>query len=421
MGLGMKKNALMFVINESMVFALGTTLLNLKDKNPNIPYDVVVIHDGLSKEAIRDLSIVNGNINFIKYTLDDFISEHDVNGDSVFFKNFIKRYSYLSFIKYKIFEMLECYRAILFLDVDILILKDISAIFQNEGVSWRNGFSLKEKLSLNRVNKDFDYLNYLDNKFPAPNGGLIFVEDSIPYNEMKLIAKKFISENYANFTAHIDEISIALPVAMLSVQLNILNGNEYNVLPEQVSDESRIVHFVGKKIWGDHNLISIFPEWLVYYNEWEKKSSFNYPDIKKIDRGLYLKQVNLNNTWLKSQEFIDLPNGLIFSNITKKPWYPIFIKNDRDFFYYELKKGKDGSHFKICVWFKNIYFLSSSFLEQFIPKIDGFKFIDYKKIEGKGLYLTTNDIHLKDLNDKFHLVYGLTFSDYLSSPIAKKY
>ncbi|WP_167012999.1 glycosyltransferase [Candidatus Pantoea multigeneris] len=416
----MKKNALMFVINESMVFALGATLLNLKDKNPNFLYDVVVMHDGLSQEAIHDLSSVNESIKFFKYTLGDFIAEHDVNGDSTFFKNFIKRYSFLSFVKYKIFEMLDYYKAILFLDVDILILKDISAIFQHQGVSWRNGFSLKEKLSRNRVNKKFDFLNDLDERSPAPNGGLIFVEDSIPYNEMKLIAKKFISENYANFTAHIDEISIALPVAMLNVNLNILSSSEFNVVPEMVNNDSRIVHFVGKKIWDDHDMMSIFPEWLGYYDGWVKKSSFNYPDLKRINRGLYLKQVNLTNTWLKTQELIDLPDGLTFSNETKNFWYPIFIKNNRDSFYFELKKGKDENHFKIGVWFKNVYFLNSNFLEQFLPKIEKLKFIDCKKNGNTGLYLITDDTHYKDLNDKFHLVYNLTFGEYMKSPIAKK-
>ncbi|MFS7361471.1 glycosyltransferase [Rahnella inusitata] len=415
----MKKNALMFVINESMVFALGTTLLNLKDKNPTFPYDVVIIHDGLTEGAVRDLRNLNEKINFIKYTLDDFASEHGVNGDSVFFKNFIKRYSFLSFIKYKIFGLLEDYKSILFLDVDVLILKDISPIFQHKGVSWRNGFSLREKLSRNRVNKTFDFIDELDGKTPAPNGGMIFVEDSIPYNEMALIAKKFISENYANFTAHIDEISIALPVAMLNVNLNILDSKEFNVVPELVNDESCVVHFVGKKVWDDYNLISLFPEWLVYYDEWRKISSFTYPNLKRVGRGAYLKQINFNDTWLKCQEYIDLPDGLVFSNATKNSWYPIFIKNDRDSFYYELKKGKDENHFKICVWFKNTYFLSSNFLEGLMPKIENIKFIDYKKNEGTGLYLMTNDIHLKELNDKFKSVYNLTFSEYMNSPIAK--
>lgn len=167
-----KKNAVFFASNRRLIFALATTLLSLKKNSPSIlgNTDILIFEQGFTQQ---DKDLLN-TILPCKFTNYKFAVETDFNNI-----NFIN-FSQLAFARYDIFDLLDTYKKILYMDVDIMIGGDLSYIFDHYG--GKTGIAMCKDTQKGRtlITKNFvKPLDGYDMSVPCYNSGVTLLCDNI--------------------------------------------------------------------------------------------------------------------------------------------------------------------------------------------------------------------------------------------------
>lgn len=168
-----KKNAIFFSCNKRFLFTLSTALLSLKKNSYNLldNTDILIYQQNFTEE---DKMLLNKIIpcRIVSYT---FPLKTDFN--NINFLNFTQ----LAFARYEIFNLLDNYEKILYMDVDVMIAGDLSFIFNNFGKI--NGIALckDNQKGLNLITKNFiEPLPDYDMTVPCYNSGVILFCNNIP-------------------------------------------------------------------------------------------------------------------------------------------------------------------------------------------------------------------------------------------------
>lgn len=280
----------MLVSTYDQLFAVGTLVNNINNLNPSL-FDNIIVYIDQIDDKIKDKFLkFDHRIVFKRYSQDDFFKDHGFNKEQIRVilkeRAFLRSFSYLSIIKYKIFEELRYFKKIIFLDTDIVIKKDFSELFNYDGVAYRDGNLFKSKFESYSLSKRkfSDFLNDKQIKsgnafeFKSPNGGLIYATDAIDYLSFYNEAKEFVANNLIDFNGVIDELAISYPLLKNNYSPLLLDAKIYNVLPEYSVPESKIIHFIGpRKPWSDSVSQLLFSDWATNFVEFSK--SINIDDL----------------------------------------------------------------------------------------------------------------------------------------------
>lgn len=169
-----KKNAIFFSCNERFIFTLSVALLSLKKYNQELlkNTDVLVYYQGFTQ---ADKDFLN-RILPCKFTEYHFAVETDFN--NINFKHFTQ----LTFARYEIFDLLDTYRKVLYIDVDVMIGGDLSYIFNNFGDKSGVAMCKDTQKGLTLITKNFvKPMPQYDMTVPCYNAGVTLFCDNIPH------------------------------------------------------------------------------------------------------------------------------------------------------------------------------------------------------------------------------------------------
>ncbi|EGC77166.1 hypothetical protein HMPREF9353_01515 [Treponema denticola F0402] len=115
-----KKTAIVTGGTSNDVPAMACLVMNIKDTNPNLADEVVILHDGISE---KDQQLINGIFptRFILY--ESPFDEVTDFGDVV-----TKYFSPMVFCKYECFKLLDDYECVIWTDYDVVIVDDLSEL-----------------------------------------------------------------------------------------------------------------------------------------------------------------------------------------------------------------------------------------------------------------------------------------------------
>lgn len=309
-----KDRAIVFIANQQYSFALASMLVNLKQK-VTTSYQVVVYHFGIPKNEQLALTRIENDISFIEYTYEDWLQEHSkVDRDSRALNSFINRFTHLALSKYKVFEQLEYFDQVLYLDLDMLIQDNISDIFDISGIAWRTEAKFHNKFGNKEERPQSDKLSQIPNDFPAPNGGLIFLSEISDWKSCVDDGREFINTYAAYFGSVIDELSLSYIAYHNNLKVHELDYKIYNTLPKVANEQTKIVHFMGKqKTWNNELLNYGFSAWYRNYIQAIKIANYNFKeDVNAVPHGQVYRKVSNQNRWLSFLNHPDLniPNEL---------------------------------------------------------------------------------------------------------------
>lgn len=328
-----KEKAVVLITNNSNAVFCGVFILNIIDKIPDRCFDkIVIIYDDLTSESKFSLQKLSHKICFYRYSFDDFINEHQLN----FLKptdlekkqySGLRRYSHLSFIKYKIFDFLNYFSNVVFFDTDMLILTDVSELFSVNGIYWRK--SLKNlSSSVHDIGVNFfehmpEFLNVPGDVFSL-NEGLIAVSDDINYNDAYISARQFIQNIGKNtITVGVDGLAFIYPVLKGIIKPHLLDETVYNVAAlKNCNANTKILHFqAAQKVWSNQIVYNYFGRiWDNYYTKFLKITNIvNTLNLSSLDTFSEL----YNNTYISYYLFS------IFSKLNKRSDKFDFYINNR--------------------------------------------------------------------------------------------
>ncbi len=249
-----KKNlAFLLAADDKHVFALAACLLSLKENSPKLfsRGEVLVYHTDISAE---NQTVLNS---LIPVTFKQFTLPFDPSRLQT-----LQRYSILCMAKYEGFSLLEQYKNVIYLDIDMLVKKECENILKlnKAGIAMVHDDNIVASNFCGKI-KGFNFTrqNY--------NTGLVALNDSLPaYKELKNWCY-LQTQSLAPKILWIDQavINIALQNFKLKVSTLPRYFNAHPALSPVTTGAAYIAHTMGaNKFWN--NLPSLM--WRRYYKQW---------------------------------------------------------------------------------------------------------------------------------------------------------
>ena len=395
-----KERAVVFIVNSQYLFALSAIMINLQSLKTRCYDNIIVYSSDLSRVDKDKILQIESDVQFIDYSYDDWLSDHKAP-ESALAKNFMEKYSHLAWSKYKVFEQLEYYKKILFLDLDILIKRDLMPIFQIQtGIAWRSGQNFHGKFGDKK--SLLDKISHIPKDYPSPNGGLIYATDSFDYKKFIRDARLFTTECLDYFASALDELAIAWATYNNHVQLTQLNEMEFNTIPSSYALTTRLIHFMGEeKIWNHRLLQLVFPEWMEYYKKSININGLQSDKVKFHENLGDTMRKQLNATrWHNMLKYgnINIPEDLKLNFDFDHEWLILKYKNG---IYYEFKFSQFHSGYSVGLWIRDRFYLSDKVILRKIDELVNESAVFKKTQDKRGVYIYTNKVGIEDISSLF--------------------
>lgn len=264
-----KKIAIVTGATGNVTFAAANVLMGIKKHSPRLNADFIIYQNDFSENDQNLLNQITP-CKFIEY-------KFPIKEEYRFTERYFKRFTKMAFSLFECFNLLKEYDKVLWLDIDVLVQKDISDIFEQGEV----GLAMaKEPCS---TAKNFleppDFIIEAD-KEKSYNTGIVLFTNKI--QEPEKIAERCydLTYEYAKHLLLADQSTINLLLVKDNIEVKELSKQKYNCLPnEEGVKTASIVHAHGDyKFWNYYK----FPEWNEHYKNWLKMGGSPYKG-KKIN------------------------------------------------------------------------------------------------------------------------------------------
>jgi len=284
-----KKKELAIVLGATgnMAFALANVLIGIKKYSPKINADFIVFENNITE---LDKKLLNSifPIKFIDYKFPLAAEKFDIGT--------LERFTLLSFSRYECFNMLNEYKNVLWLDIDLLIKGNISTIlnYTNSGLSlYLDGGKVEENFTVP--------IDSYDMKKNYYNAGVMLIDDTLPeyekitgwcYQKTLELAQYLTFADQGIINIMIQEFK--LTVNPLSFKFNCHPGLKKNL------KTAIILHsFCSEKFWNFYN----FKEWNENYIKWIKRGGTPYTGKKTGVIERFFTERNLPNPLTRPRPF----------------------------------------------------------------------------------------------------------------------
>lgn len=255
-----KELAIVFGVTDNMAFALGNVFLGLKKHCQNLKADIIVFEQGLKNKDKRILNSIFP-CKFIEYR---FPHQGHLTNKT------LKQFSELTFSRYECFDLLNHYKNVLWLDIDILIKKDITPLleYSSTGISLTTGDTSSTDFTI-----EVDGLRTGDTKY---NAGVMYLQDNLPNHKQLKDWCYQKTVKMAKFLKCADQGIINLMIKEFGLDVHFF-PKEYNFNPGFINDKrlkkAAILHtFCQEKFWN----YWIESEWDENYKEWRRLGGSKY-------------------------------------------------------------------------------------------------------------------------------------------------
>lgn len=351
-----KDKAVVFATNDSYCFALANVIMNIEKNDPNLISEYVVYTSGVSQNNKDALSKIVNNIVFIEFSEENFYKRaHKVPKNAPF----IEHWSHLPMAHFEIFDLLDKYKKILYLDADLYINQSIAHLFESKPLAWRASAADFHGFAKNYIS--------MPEEMTMPNGGLIFVNDDLPnYNTLTQECYNILNDGYGKIRPDRGHDEIVLGILNYKFSLNVeLLPMIYNCpLGGKQTNKAVVLHFMGpNKIWKNPILWNMFPEFKSNYAIFVKNGGIPFKGDLLLGNGIFdsnfgllqsYQMVRYTLLWdeLLGDTYMHLPEGIVQSKVLTKPYLRYYLKqlNNKSVFYeVSCVEGKKEKFLSFCI------------------------------------------------------------------------
>lgn len=249
---------------------LGTMLMQIKMTNLNLFDKAIIYYDKLTQQQKK---IMNDIIpcKFVKYSDSQIPTK-------LFEENYnFKRFTSFMFARYNMFQYLDEYDNVIWMDTDIAIQGSLEGLIKKAkktGIAMLREDEMNKsslKTDFNRTNFIADIPNYDMNTYLYCSGIIVINKKLKNYDKLKdYLYKKTIE--YADYLNLPDQGALNLMIQDFKMNVTPIGDNgKYGIYPLVGRDCSKsiVIHSWGKnKFWNSWYLYNKYPAWKNAYQEW---------------------------------------------------------------------------------------------------------------------------------------------------------
>jgi hypothetical protein len=238
-------------------FALAAMLVGLRRHNPGLACDLVVFHDGVLPDQQAHLRRLWPRVIFQPFNATSLAARF---GAGVDLAALLAAYSPLILAKFEALDLLSAYHQCLWLDVDILVQADISAVWQFDTLAWR---PLPDGAFARRAKPMAAFATLQRAGYPLLNGGVIGMGQGLRGRlsapDLYAMAARIIAQVGPH---SVDELAFYFTAAGQDLPLHRLALGLNHPVTAPGGRDATILHAIGPdKFWNAAPLQLAYPEW----------------------------------------------------------------------------------------------------------------------------------------------------------------
>ena len=259
----MKKRKVAFIlgITPNLAFAAGNVALSLAKHMPDREYEVVVYFSELAPNDLKAFQAIP-KCRLVKFSFPDgFVKTMaELSSPSARFKD---ERQLMTFAHFEAFKLLDEYQNVVWLDADIAIQGDLSAITDY------GPFGITSDAPWKVQGNFTDPIPGYNMEALGVCCAVICLHDSLPYKSMyKWCYEKTIE--YARFVTNGDQGIINLLLQEYRIDPVLMPLAKWQCISwRDEANVANIVHFgTNRKVWNTNNICDSFPEWYRFHLLW---------------------------------------------------------------------------------------------------------------------------------------------------------
>lgn len=371
------KKGICFSITKDLEFAVANIIIGIEEYSPGLIDNYIILCD--DSEYFEDKSLlkkISPKVLFKNINISDIYLE--------FLDKQVKRYSKFFLAKFFIFELLQDFEKILWLDADICIQGDISDIFSYGPMAWRP--------TVIPMSKKLEKYMSLPEEASAPNGGVILVtrdiKDYAKHTANCFNILKYMAQNKIDISS-VDEIVFGLLSYKNCIPVKMLPPTYNSGCSWKDSENAKIVHSIGEeKFWNSPLRYVLFPAWQKHHQAWIDLGGCDcksYKYQKFLGQGSnreILFAITYYEKWTKIINDIGCLFDIYLEPILLRKFIRFFIYNIPKSIHYEIEIKSNS--FLIALHFEkdSINEKSVNFSTNFVSQCQDFTLINTPKIIG---------------------------------------
>lgn len=295
-----KELAIVFGITSNLTFALANVIIGLKKYSPKISDEIIVYHNGIIN---KDKEILNSIMpcRFIEY-------EFPIKDKSKFDPFFFEQFSSMAYSRFECFNLLKEFKKVIWLDVDILIQKDISGLLNycDTGIGMLPGDYIKHNFKELIEEYDMEKLGFWT--------GTIILTDEIKDHEK---ITDWCYEKLLEYAPNLylpDQAILNIALEAFGLEPLGIDKKIYCAHPiEDFAKDAIIVHtYRPKKFWDCFRI----KEWVENDKIWQKLGGSPYKGKRcsLIEMFIEKKYPGAPNPFRKPRNFISFLYSGYFKN-----------------------------------------------------------------------------------------------------------
>jgi len=256
-----KELGIVFGATGNMAFAVANVLIGLRKTNSfNLKFDIIIFHDNITE---KDQAILN-SILPCKFLIYEF-PIRDLSG---FNMNFFNQFTRLAYSRYECFNLLNEYKKIIWLDIDVLIQDRIDGLLDycSTGMGILPGEKVGSLFFKPVFNFDMDKKGY--------STGTIVLQDNLP-NYDKLAPWCYEkTHNLAEYLYLPDQGIVNLMIQDFLLEVQEIDVKKYCCHPTDKDYKNAIIvhSYYPEKFWNFYNI----KRWNENNKEWLKLGGSRY-------------------------------------------------------------------------------------------------------------------------------------------------
>lgn len=263
----------MLAVTSDYTFAAGNVVLSLIKQRPQKDFDINIFYEDMlpeDKKIFEDTGICH----LIQYRCpDEFEAIIRHNCPKFNDPTFAKHFCFLKFAKFEIFDLLNRYHHVVWLDADISVQGDPSDIVKSEpfAIAIDRGWTVQNNFTAPIEGYDMDRQGMCSAVF--------MVSDKMErYPEMRQWCYDKAAEVCPYFK-NIDQGVINILLQEFDIEYQLLPLDDYLCFTDR-SDAymAKVVHFGTKvKVWNHTEIAASFPEWYRIHLQWISLGGSDFP------------------------------------------------------------------------------------------------------------------------------------------------
>ncbi|MCG5030379.1 glycosyltransferase [Mesosutterella sp. OilRF-GAM-744-9] len=307
-----KKLAYFLICSDNIIFAAGNVALGLNKYMPHKEFDIVIYHTKLQTQNIKALEKIPRVI-LKEFSFDPSFQKFMLS-DKGLPKNgrWTNPNSLLTAAHFEIFNLLDEYKTVIWLDCDICVQGDISElekygpIGQAKDLNWNTVWTVGDQFIKPVPGYDMERDSHIN--------AVMVVNDDLP-NYKDLAAYCYsLSMKWANHLKNLDQAVIQLLYQDKNIKPNEFSWNEFVCHAHHgYAPLAKMVHFgTNQKPWNNQLLLQSYPEWFRNHLEWLALGGTDFDRSNISTVGIWF---DIANNYKKINEYPSLSNTSLNKNI----------------------------------------------------------------------------------------------------------